>query len=164
MGPSINDVSIFSGFSKPPSPMLALFHYYLSAILANFWPLPPHVEHLGAHEIDFLKLSSQQIVISVLNRPIKSQYFMSWNWSTYWTSCVCLTFKPYKLHRELQYTCNWNRTRLFRIQSSEMQYMIYICELKWLGQLFMYSSYTQRGRENCNNFCSEIYLQEDLFW
>ena len=101
-----------------------------------------HVEHLGAHEIDFVKLSSKQIVISVFNRLIKSKYFMSWNWSTYWTSCVCLTFKPYKLHRELQYTCNWNRTRLFRIQSSEMQYTKRNHTKRLLAKIY-YSSQTQ---------------------
>ena len=41
MEPSINNISNFFGFLTPPSPMLAVFLYYPSAILTNFWPLPP---------------------------------------------------------------------------------------------------------------------------
>ena len=122
-GPFHKQRQHFFWIFNTPLPHVGTFSLLFVGNFGQFLTPPPHVEHLGAHEIDFLKLSSKQIVISVLNRPIKSQYFMAWNWSTYWTSCVCLTFKPYKLHRELQYTCNWNRTRLFRIQSSEMQYV-----------------------------------------
>ena len=122
-GPFHKQRQHFFWIFNTPLPHVGTFSLLFVGNFGQFLTPPPHVEHLGAHEIDFLKLSSKQIVISVLNRPIKSQYFMAWNWSTYWTSCVCLTFKPYKLHRELQYTCNWNRTRLFRVQSSEMQYI-----------------------------------------
>ena len=41
MEPSINNVSNFFGFLTPTSSMSAVFLYYPSAILTNFWPLPP---------------------------------------------------------------------------------------------------------------------------
>ena len=39
-GSSLKDVGIFSRFSTPSFPMQAVFYFYSSRFLTNFWPLP----------------------------------------------------------------------------------------------------------------------------
>ena len=56
--------------SKKPGQIAIVYHYlqFVQGFLT---------QTLGAHEINFVKLSSKQIGISVLNRPIKLLYFMA---------------------------------------------------------------------------------------